>query len=227
MNTTTERRTEIMKELVSLQTMFNNKTNGECWVDGVTKEGKDIDWILCMQLEVCEAIDSLPWKHWKNIDGEGDIDNVKIELVDTLHFLISEVITHGNVECLYTDLDAEKNEVMLKEFDNTSLLEDLKELLGYIGLLKYVEVEGVLLNDIVQLYIKIVGKIEGFGLEEVYKLYIGKNALNGLRQQHGYKDGSYIKIWDGSEDNVWLTEYMNCDDNDISYAGVMEALEEK
>jgi hypothetical protein len=42
----------------------------------------------------------------------------------------------------------------------------------------------------------------GLNLEALYKLYIGKNILNQFRQDHGYKDGSYIKIWNGQEDNV-------------------------
>ena len=37
---------------------------------------------------------------------------------------------------------------------------------------------------------------------QLYRLYVGKNILNGFRQDHGYKEGSYIKIWNGVEDNV-------------------------
>lgn len=217
-----------MGELVKLQHMFNDRTNGECWISGVTKDGKNIDWVLCMQLEICEAIDSLPWKHWKNIEGESDIDNVKIELVDILHFLISEIIVSGNTECLYEDLDKAYNEEKFKVYAEQTLLENLKELLGGVSLIRYVvESKGKILNDVTQLFLLIVEQIEGFGIEEMYKLYIGKNALNSVRQNHGYKDGNYIKIWDGREDNVWLTEYMNSEGSDISYDGVIKALEDK
>ncbi len=40
--------------------------------------------------------------------------------------------------------------------------------------------------------------------DALYRRYVGKNVLNFFRQDHGYKDGSYIKIWDGEEDNVHL-----------------------
>ena len=30
--------------------------------------------------------------------------------------------------------------------------------------------------------------------------------LNTFRQDHGYKDGGYVKIWSGREDNEWLAE---------------------
>ncbi|MEC9319482.1 MAG: hypothetical protein VYD08_06320, partial [Pseudomonadota bacterium] len=31
--------------------------------------------------------------------------------------------------------------------------------------------------------------------------YVGKNALNHVRQQRGYREGSYIKMWREEEDN--------------------------
>ncbi|MFA6630524.1 MAG: dUTPase, partial [Sulfuricurvum sp.] len=36
----------------------------------------------------------------------------------------------------------------------------------------------------------------------LYRLYVGKNILNQFRQDHGYKEGHYIKIWNGLEDNA-------------------------
>lgn len=43
---------------------------------------------------------------------------------------------------------------------------------------------------------------------ELFKQYVGKNVLNVFRQDHGYKAGSYIKIWDGREDNEHLVEVL-------------------
>jgi hypothetical protein len=40
----------------------------------------------------------------------------------------------------------------------------------------------------------------------LYRLYVGKNILNQFRQDHGYKEGSYIKIWNGVEDNLVMKE---------------------
>ena len=42
--------------------------------------------------------------------------------------------------------------------------------------------------------------------EGLYRGYVGKNVLNFFRQDHGYKDGSYIKVWSGREDNEHLVE---------------------
>ena len=53
------------------------------------------------------------------------------------------------------------------------------------------------MNDFFDLVI-----MSGLNLETLYRLYVGKNILNQFRQDHGYKDGSYIKVWNGEEDNV-------------------------
>jgi hypothetical protein len=42
--------------------------------------------------------------------------------------------------------------------------------------------------------------------DQVYVQYVSKNVLNIFRQEHGYKDGSYVKEWFGQEDNVHLVE---------------------
>ena len=35
---------------------------------------------------------------------------------------------------------------------------------------------------------------------------MGKNVLNFFRQDNGYQDGSYRKLWAGKEDNEHLVE---------------------
>jgi hypothetical protein len=42
--------------------------------------------------------------------------------------------------------------------------------------------------------------------DDLYKQYVSKNVLNFFRQDHGYKEGSYQKIWQGKEDNEHLVE---------------------
>jgi len=46
-------------------------------------------------------------------------------------------------------------------------------------------------------------------LNELFRQYVGKNTLNFFRQDHGYKDGSYIKMWHGEEDNEILAKLVN------------------
>ena len=44
---------------------------------------------------------------------------------------------------------------------------------------------------------------------DAYTQYVSKNVLNIFRQQHGYKEGTYIKIWNGEEDNVVLARLLS------------------
>ena len=48
----------------------------------------------------------------------------------------------------------------------------------------------------------------GLDFDGLYRSYVGKNVLNFFRQDHGYKDGSYIKNWAGKEDNEHLVELL-------------------
>jgi hypothetical protein len=65
----------------------------------------------------------------------------------------------------------------------------------------------------------------GLNLDSLYKLYVGKNILNQFRQDHGYKEGSYIKIWNGQEDNVTMQGILERSD-DITPEALYAALEE-
>ena len=50
---------------------------------------------------------------------------------------------------------------------------------------------------------------------ELYLMYIGKNMLNLFRQDKGYNEGFYQKIWSGKEDNEHLSEILsNIDTSD-------------
>ena len=54
--------------------------------------------------------------------------------------------------------------------------------------------------------------------DDLYRIYVGKNVLNFFRQDHGYKDGSYKKVWQGREDNEHLVEVASSlDITDQSY----------
>ena len=48
----------------------------------------------------------------------------------------------------------------------------------------------------------------GLDFDSLYTSYVGKNVLNFFRQDHGYKEGSYIKNWADREDNEHLVEVL-------------------
>lgn len=46
-------------------------------------------------------------------------------------------------------------------------------------------------------------------VDMLFKLYLGKNTLNAFRQQNGYNNGTYKKVWNGLEDNQVLLNILN------------------
>jgi hypothetical protein len=80
------------------------------------------------------------------------------------------------------------------------------------------------INALVIAFLNMSSKLN-LKLPELYELYIGKNILNKFRQSHGYKDGSYIKEWNGKEDNVVMQEIL-ASKSDITPEALYNALEE-
>lgn len=66
----------------------------------------------------------------------------------------------------------------------------------------------------------------GLSFNELYLLYIGKNCLNEFRQNNGYKEGTYTKIYNGLEDNVIMQNILNQNQN-ISYSKLYDQLEKQ
>ena len=71
-------------------------------------------------------------------------------------------------------------------------------------------------------------KVSGLSFTWLQKIYIGKNTLNQFRQDNGYKENKYTKIWNGYEDNVILMEILDQIDIDkVSSANIYEQLQNR
>jgi len=193
--------------MIQLQNQLNDATNGDEWTKGITKNGKTINWNRCIYMECAEMVDSFSWKHWKSINQEADWDNLQIEVVDVWHFIISLAIENyaknlkGNIDNLALDIS---------EFDSFNTIDTQnssfgtqEEVLTKVEslILLSLEKDSLNLELLISEFFDLV-ILSGLNLETLYKLYVGKNILNQFRQDNGYKDGSYIKIWNGEEDNV-------------------------
>jgi hypothetical protein len=51
--------------------------------------------------------------------------------------------------------------------------------------------------------------------DTLFEQYVGKNILNFFRQDHGYKEGTYIKEWAGREDNEHLVDVLTALDSTL------------
>jgi len=193
--------------MLQLQNQLNDATNGEDWTNGITKNGKTINWRRCIYMECAEMVDSFSWKHWKAIDAQPDWDNHQIEVVDVWHFIMSLAIEtyaqemKGGIEDLAITISQDNAFSKLDTQEETFGSQD--EVIAKVENLIRIAISKDAL-DLAALVSEFFGLVSmsGLNLESLYRLYVGKNILNQFRQDHGYKEGSYVKIWDGKEDNV-------------------------
>lgn len=216
-------------QMLELQQELNDATNGLNWEAGITKNGKQINWRRCIYLEAAELVESYPWKHWKNIDASPDYANIKIEIVDIWHFVMSEALRLYKIEHLgsIADIaiavskmegyeaftDSDKGEI-LDNYEQIALVEEMIQIL-------FCKRD---INALVISFLTMSSKLN-LKLPELYELYVGKNILNKFRQNHGYKEGSYIKVWNGKEDNVIMQSILH-EQNEITPDALYAALEE-
>lgn len=111
---------EDLEKMLNAQYELNVKTAGNLWTKGITAEGRGIFWNRCMMMEAAELIDSFPWKHWKDLNAQGDVLNAKIEIVDIWHFLMSFIIEQL-VKDAYLHSEIEENFDELNEKQLRSL----------------------------------------------------------------------------------------------------------
>ena len=216
-------------QMLELQQELNDATNGINWEAGLTKNNKKIDWRRCIYLEAAELIESYPWKHWKNIDASPDYENIKIEIVDIWHFVMSEALRLYKVENLGSISDIAAIITSMQGFDSFLQAQKGEQLDPYKEIELVEEMIKTLfcnsdINALVISFLNMSSKLN-LKLPELYELYIGKNILNKFRQSHGYKDGTYIKEWHGKEDNVVMQELL-ASRSDISPEALYSALED-
>ena len=204
--------------MLQLQAQLNDATNGEDWTKGITKNGKTIDWKRCIYMECAEMIDSFSWKHWKSLDQEPDWENHQIEVIDVWHFIMSLAIEDysnnlkGGIEDLAINISQlESFNTIDLENSNFDTQDNVIAKVENIMLLSLSKDKLDIEKMISEFFDLVV--MSGLDLQTLYRLYVGKNILNQFRQDNGYKDGSYIKVWAGEEDNVVMKRVWEEDSN--------------
>jgi len=128
--------------------------------------------------ELGEFVASTGYHDWKK--SEIDKQNMIIELVDIVIFAMNVIYYERRSMNGTADLTVE---------DDTDLT---RSLISSLGLGLYAD----MIATIVHVY------------PEVLEIIEGKQALNILRQENGYKQGTYSKLWNGREDNKYLDDVM-------------------
>lgn len=188
-----------LNTMLSLQDKMNKKVNPD-WLNA------GYGYLRAAMIEAVEGIEHHGWKWWKA--QQKDLPQLQMELVDIWHFALSAIIIQykGDIQDSAEQIAAQllvKNSTVKfdgreYDFNNQEILDNLELMTGLCAAKRF---------D-VPLFLKIVEQAE-MTSSELYRQYVGKNILNFFRQDNGYKEGTYIKVWRGQEDNEHLVEVLN------------------
>jgi dimeric dUTPase (all-alpha-NTP-PPase superfamily) len=176
-----------IKQMLTMQDAMNSRVS-ETWREN------GYEWYRAIWVECAEMLDHHGWKWWKH--QEIEIAQVQLELVDIFHFGLSlRLMTGASVDDITNTLAKELAQ-KTDEQDFKIALENLAS-----AAVSHKSFDAIALADCMRLM--------DMDLAELFRQYVGKNTLNFFRQDHGYKEGSYIKIWNGEEDNEVLAKLVN------------------
>jgi C_GCAxxG_C_C family probable redox protein len=169
-------------------------------------------WYRAIWTECAEMLEHYGWKWWKH--QKPDMAQVHLELVDIWHFALSDLILRNN------SLE-EAAEQALDGLNHYSDSVEFREAIEQLAMIS-IQTQSAKIHQFAQ-----VMQAADLDFEHLFKNYIGKNVLNFFRQDHGYKEGRYIKNWLGREDNEYLAEILEqLDSNHSDFSDqVYQALE--
>jgi dimeric dUTPase (all-alpha-NTP-PPase superfamily) len=168
-------------------------------------------WYRAIWTECAEMLDHYGWKWWKHQAPE--LDQVRLELVDIFHFAMSDYLLGQSdndsvADKILGELADARSEtdirVAIETMAQTTIAKHSMHFSNFANVMNLIDMD----------------------FDHLYRMYVGKNVLNFFRQDHGYKDGSYIKVWQGREDNEHLAELLEQLDSeaegfkDAVYAGL-------
>ena len=171
-------------------------------------------YLRAVAIEGAEAIEHHGWKWWKKQDK--DLSQLQMELVDIWHFILSEILLRNDdnqltpLEYLLNAL-SDANNLQLIELDNTAYKLNETDLVTKLELLIAISIARRI--DL-GLFESIMRDCE-LTWTDLFCQYVGKNVLNMFRQDNGYKEGTYRKMWEGREDNEHLVEILESLDPDL------------
>jgi len=187
-----------IEDMMKLQGTMNALVNSD-W------RTAEYNWRDAIMLEAAEAFDHTSWKWWKDTTKEPDWGQIKLEVIDIWHFVLSTALEEEMTAEKILGIKPSNMETLgIKTLDQTTLRNIIRILIS--------DSLGGSHNRLVEDMYLLTHAV-GMSLEDVYNLYVPKNVLNIFRQNNGYKDGAYLKNWNANkfdpdmviEDNQVLT----------------------
>jgi len=187
-----------IKTMLALQDAMNSKVNAD-W------RNAGYEWYRAIWMESSEMLEHYGWKWWKK--QHADVMQVKLEVVDIVHFALSIRLVQGDEQGSALDVIAES---IAADFAKPNATDDIKTSIELLA-------KETLSNQGAHFSI-IAGVMDHLAMpfDELHEIYVGKNVLNMFRQDNGYKEGHYIKTWHGREDNEHLADILKQLDSDTT-----------
>ena len=173
-----------LRVMIELQRTHNEKVHPKWDQQGYV-------FTRAIWIECAELMDHYGWKWWKH--QEADRAQVELELVDIWHFGLSQLmITHQEQVVDVVAAAIERAQQRGEPSDFRQWVENLAR-------------EALETKFSVETFIATMRALP-MSVESLYTIYVAKNVLNVFRQENGYKEGTYRKLWNGREDNEHLAE---------------------
>jgi len=177
------------------------------------------DWHRAAWIEAGELADHIGWKWWKK--QEPNWPQAKIEVVDIWHFVLSDYLVRHGIQAgvvLTNEINDPEIKVVVYK-GGVHRVNDLP-LLELVDVFASLAAQGTL-NACLFNHLR---ERVGLNWADVQRMYLAKNALNIFRQRNGYKEGTYVKEWRGTEDNVFLEKVLEANPS-IDFATLMDTLQ--
>lgn len=174
--------------MLSMQHRMNTRIHPD-WVE------QDFAWYRAIWIECGELIDHYGYKWWKK--QTPDMEQVRLEVIDIWHFGLSALFTPE------ADIDQIAEGILqdISDFKAPAVgVHEATEALAVHAL----QTQGFSAQRFWTLMLA-----SGLDFEKLYVQYVGKNVLNFFRQDNGYQQGTYQKLWAGREDNEHLAELVS------------------
>lgn len=174
---------QLLADLLDRQNQLNIVAAGEDWAT------RQLTWPRYIWLECAELLDHCDIYHWKT--KVEDRDQILLELVDILHFGLSDIYAKHQHDMVDTFKEPQVGDFQFRQcvenVASVALIQGAFSMPWFLAALK----------------------AYGTSLAEIYGIYVGKSTLNRFRQDFGYKTGTYLRTFDGKDDNVHLAEILS------------------
>ena len=186
--------TPLVETMLEMQEQMNQKVNAD-W------RQQNYEWYRAIWVECAELMDHYGWKWWKH--QSPDQEQIKLELVDIWHFGLSLMLVEASGSSGLTDR-------IIEEFNAPRHYDD------FLTAVELFTTEVLQKREFpVASFAGLAGLMD-MDIRDLHRRYVAKNVLNFFRQDNGYKEGSYRKLWGDKEDNEHLVEVLTGMDSQAS-----------